>query len=62
MPMRPREMIKLLEANGFHFVSSTGSHHKYRNDVTKRQTSVPVHSRELKKGTEENILKQAGLK
>lgn len=62
MPMTPREMIKLLEANGFQLVSSNGSHHKYRNPSTGRQTIVPVHAKELKKGLEQTILKQAGLK
>ncbi|MCI9587903.1 MAG: type II toxin-antitoxin system HicA family toxin [Oscillospiraceae bacterium] len=62
MPMTPREMIRLLEQNGFRLVSSNGSHHKYRNPVTGRQTSVPVHAKDLKKGTEQSILKQAGLK
>lgn len=26
MPMTPREIVKLLEANGFEYVSSNGSH------------------------------------
>lgn len=62
MPMKPREMIKLLEANGFELVDSNGSHHKYRNRTTGKQTIVPVHAKELKKGLEQAILKQAGLK
>ena len=62
MPMTPREMVKLLEANGFELISSNGSHRKYRNPTTKKQASVPFHAKDLKKGTEENILKQAGLK
>lgn len=62
MPMKPREMIKLLEANGFQLVDSNGSHHKYRNKTTGKQTIVPVHAKELKKGLEQAILKQAGLK
>lgn len=62
MPMKPREMIKLLEANGFELVDTNGSHHKYRNKVTGKQTVVPVHAKELKKGLEQAILKQAGLK
>lgn len=62
MPMTPREIIKLLEANGFVCVSSNGSHYKYRNLQTGKQTIVPYHAKELKKGTEQNILKQAGLK
>ena len=62
MPMTPREMVKLLEANGFELVGSNGSHRKYRNPITKKQANVPFHAKDLKKGTEENILKQAGLK
>ena len=62
MPMKPKEMIKLLEANGFDLVDSNGSHHKYRNRTTGKQTIVPVHAKELKKGLEQAILKQAGLK
>lgn len=62
MPMTPREMIKLLKANGFEMVDSNGSHQKFRHPVTKKQTIVPVHAKDLKPGTERAILKQAGLK
>ncbi|MCI6883939.1 type II toxin-antitoxin system HicA family toxin, partial [bacterium] len=54
MPMTPREMVKLLEANGFELVGSNGSHRKYRNPITKKQAIVPFHAKDLKKGTEEN--------
>lgn len=62
MPMTPREIIKLLEANNFEFVSSNGSHRKYKSRINGKIVIVPYHSKELKKGTEQNILKQAGLK
>ena len=56
-------MIKLLEENGFVYVKSgSGSHRKFKNFSTGRTTQVPVHSRELGKGLEQRILKQAGLK
>lgn len=62
MPMTPKEMIRLLEQNGFRYVkSNNGSHQKYRNDETKRTVSVPVHAKELKKGIEQRLLKDAGL-
>ena len=35
---------------------------KMRNDTTGHQTEVPYHSTNLKKGLEQAILKQAGLK
>lgn len=62
MPMTPREIVKILEDNGFEFISSNGSHRKYRNEKTGKTCIVPYHSKELKRGTEQNILKQAGLK
>ncbi|MCI8984018.1 MAG: type II toxin-antitoxin system HicA family toxin [Hungatella sp.] len=62
MPMTLREMIKHLKQNGFTEVSQNGSHVKLKNESTGHQTIVPYHSKSLKKGLEEAILKQAGLK
>ena len=62
MPMTAREIIKLLKDNGFECVSTNGSHQKFKNPKTGRITIVPLHAKDLKKGTEQNILKQAGLK
>ena len=61
MPMKPREMIKLLQDNGFVEVSQNGSHKKMFREKTNTTIIVPIHSKELKKGTEKAILKQAGL-
>ena len=62
MPMTPREIVKLLEKNGFELVGSNGSHRKYYNSITKATTVVPFHNKPLKTGTEQSILRQAGLK
>lgn len=62
MPMSPKEIIKLLKKNGFQEVSQNGSHVKLRNPETRRTVVVPYHSKDLKKGLEQAILKQAGLK
>ena len=62
MPMKPREMIKLLSDNGFVEVSQNGSHRKMYNSTTNKTIIVPMHSKELKKGTEQAILKEAGIK
>ncbi len=62
MPITPREMITLLKKNGFVEVGQNGSHKKMYNPQTNKTTIVPYHSKSLKKGTEQNILKQAGLK
>ena len=56
-------MIRLLEKNGFvHVKNNKGSHQKYYNSKTNITVAVPLHAKELKKGLENAILKQAGLK
>lgn len=62
MPMTSREMIKYLQKNGFEILSQNGSHVKMCNRETKRTVIVPYHSKDLKKGMEQAILKQAGVK
>lgn len=62
MPITPKEMMKLLEENGFEFVRANGSHRFYRNFKTGKTTTVPFHCKTLAPGTEKSIRKQAGLK
>ncbi len=62
MPMTPREMIKHLKKNGFEEISQNGSHVKLKNQMTGITVIVPYHSKAMKKGLEQAILKQAGLK
>lgn len=62
MPLTPKEIIKKLQQNGFVIISQNGSHVKLRNPETGKQVIVPYHSRAMKKGLEQAILKQAGLK
>lgn len=62
MPMTSQEMLKLLKKNGFETISQNGSHVKMRNTTTGKTVIVPYHSKDLKKGLEQAILKEAGLK
>lgn len=62
MPITPREMIKKLQKNGFQIISQNGSHVKLRNPQTGKQVIVPYHNKSMKKGLEQAILKEAGLK
>jgi predicted RNA binding protein YcfA (HicA-like mRNA interferase family) len=62
MPMTPKQMISHLKKNGFEIVSQNGSHMKLYNPTTNRTVIVPYHTKDLKKGLEQEILKQAGLK
>lgn len=58
--MRARELIRLLEKNGWHRVSQNGSHLKMKNGS---QTEIiPIHSRDIPNGTVDGILKRTGLK
>jgi predicted RNA binding protein YcfA (HicA-like mRNA interferase family) len=56
--LRPEQVIKGLEGNGFCFVKQKGSHRKYKKDG--RTVIVPMHY-ELAKGTLFSILEQSGL-
>jgi predicted RNA binding protein YcfA (HicA-like mRNA interferase family) len=61
--MTSKQMIKYLQDNGFNIVSQKAtSHVKLYNPETKRTVIVPMHGKDLKKGLEHSILKQAGLK
>lgn len=62
MPMTSQEMIKFLKENGFEKISHNGSHVKMKNSVTGKTVIIPYHAKDLKKGLEQGILKQAGLK
>ncbi len=62
MPMTSQEMIKLLLKNGFAVISQNGSHIKLKNTDTHKTVIVLYHCRDIKKGLEQAILKQAGLK
>ncbi len=62
MPITPKEMVKILEKNGFEKISQKGSHLKMRNEKAGISVIVPMHSKDIPQGTEKAILKQAGLK
>ena len=62
MPLTPKKMISLLQKNRFVIVSQNGSHVKLKNPETGVQVIVPLHCKNLKKGMEHAILRQAGLK
>ena len=58
----PRQMIRALTRAGFVPEPETGSGHLgLRHPVTGRKTVVPRHAGDLKRGTAQAILKQAGL-
>jgi predicted RNA binding protein YcfA (HicA-like mRNA interferase family) len=62
VPLTAKQMIKLLKKNGFVEVRQVGSHKQFVNKETGRKTTVPFHVGDLTIGTEQSILKQAGIK
>lgn len=59
--LTPKELIKVLERKGFVLRRIHGSHHYYAHPVTGKITVVPMHNKDLAKGTLHAILKQAGI-
>jgi predicted RNA binding protein YcfA (HicA-like mRNA interferase family) len=61
--MKVKEIIKLLENDGWFLERMNGSHRHYTHDIKKGIVTVPGKlSSDIAKGTEKSILKQAGLK
>jgi len=65
MPSRltVREVIRLLEADGWYLVATKGSHRQYKHKIKAgRVTVAGKPSEEVAPGTLNSILKQSGLK
>jgi predicted RNA binding protein YcfA (HicA-like mRNA interferase family) len=66
MPKLPtltaQKVIRILEKRGFVLDRSKGSHRIYYHRETKRRVVVPLHKRDLPKGTLLEILRQAGIR
>ncbi|MEM2145238.1 MAG: type II toxin-antitoxin system HicA family toxin [Candidatus Jordarchaeaceae archaeon] len=56
-----KKVIKILEKRGFVLDRVKGSHHIYYHPETRRRVVVPLHKKDLPKGTLIEILKQAGI-
>ncbi len=62
MPMTAKQMVRLLGKKGFEIVTQRGSHLKMYHPESNRTVIIPIHNKDLGKGLEQSILKQAGLK
>ncbi|MGB9938591.1 type II toxin-antitoxin system HicA family toxin [Methanosarcina sp.] len=61
--MKVREVIKLLEADGWHLVATRGSHRQYKHPTKPGRVTIAGHSGDdLAPGTLNSVLKQAQLK
>ena len=57
-----KKLIKLIEKDGWIAVRQDGSHCHFKHPVKNGIVTIPVHNKDIKKGTANNILRQAGLK
>lgn len=60
--MRVKDLIRLLEDNGWYFTRQSGSHRIFSHKTKKGIVVVPMHGGDIPKGTLKSILKQAGIK
>lgn len=60
--MSSKEIIKMLEKDGWQLRRVEGSHHHFKHPSKKGIVTVPHPNKDLTKKTVSSILKQAGLK
>ena len=61
--MKIRDIIKLIEADGWHLVAAKGSHRQYKHPDKSGRVTIAGHpGDDLAPGTLNSILKQARLK
>lgn len=61
--MKVKEIIKLIENDGWYLVTTRGSHRQYKHDIKPGRVTIPGKlSKDVPVGTLNSILKQAGLK
>lgn len=59
--LTPKELCKILEQRGFQLKRINGSHHYFQHPLSGKIAVVPLHNKDLPKGTLFSILKQAGI-
>lgn len=62
MPIKPKEMERIILSDGWIFKNQVGSHRHYTHPVKSGKVTIPFHAKDLSKLVENSILKQAGLK
>jgi predicted RNA binding protein YcfA (HicA-like mRNA interferase family) len=61
VPLKPREIEKILLKNNFILNVSKSSHRQYFNPKTKAYVIVPFHSKDIPLGTLRSIIRQSKL-
>ncbi|KKQ35725.1 MAG: Toxin-antitoxin system, toxin component, HicA family [Candidatus Woesebacteria bacterium GW2011_GWA1_37_7] len=61
VPLKPREVEKILLRNRFILNFTKGSHKQFFNPRTNAHATVPFHSKDMALGTLRSIIKQSQL-
>lgn len=56
MPIKPKDMEKIILANGWVFKAQQGSHRQYTHPEKGGKVTIPFHCKDITKGTEHSIL------
>ena len=59
--MNSRDLIKMIEADGWYEVRVNGSHHHFKHLIKVGLVTVPHPKKDLPIGTVKSILRQAGI-
>ncbi len=63
MPIKVREMIRILEQDGWYLVAFEGSHRHFKHDLKKGWVTVPGKlGSDWRAGTENSFLRQVELR
>ena len=60
--MKSKELIALIERDGWYLVRVKGSHYHFKHPVKVGLVTIPHPKKDMPVGTVVSILKQAGLK
>ncbi|MEG0765124.1 MAG: type II toxin-antitoxin system HicA family toxin [Pseudoflavonifractor sp.] len=60
--MRPREIEKIIAADGWQYKTTKGSHKQFVHPTKPGKLCIPQHSGDIHPDTIKSILAQAGLK
>lgn len=61
--MKVRDLIKMIEEDGWRYMYSTGSHRHFKHPSKPGKVTIPGHpGDDVLPGTLRSVLKQAGLK
>ena len=61
VPLKPREVERILFQNGFILNVSKSTHRQYFHQGTRAHVTVPFHSKDLAPGTLRSIVRQSQL-